>query len=194
MTVLTTHALQNQGYYACQFIGFQDTILANVGNQLYAKSYIEGATDFIFGMRASAWFEQVDIGVVKASVGYITASGRQSDDANWYVINNSTVSAAPGNDVTPGAFYLGRPWRNFARVVFQNPDLSNVINVIGWSIWNVGDPRTNMTTFQEFDNTGAGAAGPRANFSSERTSPVAIETVLGSDYACELYVDLDYIM
>lgn len=31
-----------QGYYGCQFKGFQDTILAQTGNQVYAKSYIEG--------------------------------------------------------------------------------------------------------------------------------------------------------
>jgi pectinesterase len=31
-----------QGYYGCQFKGYQDTILAQTGNQVYAKSYIEG--------------------------------------------------------------------------------------------------------------------------------------------------------
>lgn len=31
-----------QGYYGCQFKGYQDTILAQQGNQVYAKSYIEG--------------------------------------------------------------------------------------------------------------------------------------------------------
>lgn len=32
-----------QGYYACQFKGYQDTILSNQGKQVYGKSYVEGA-------------------------------------------------------------------------------------------------------------------------------------------------------
>ena len=37
------------GVYACGLFGFQDTLLANQGTQVYLQSYIEGATDFIFG-------------------------------------------------------------------------------------------------------------------------------------------------
>ena len=52
--------------------------------------------------------------------GYITASGRSSDDAFWYVVDSSTVQGT-------GTAYLGRPWRDFARVVFQRSTLgSNV--------------------------------------------------------------------
>ena len=52
--------------------------------------------------------------------GYVTASGRSTDDPNWYVIDNSVVEGS-------GSTYLGRPWRDFARVVFQNTYLhSNV--------------------------------------------------------------------
>jgi pectinesterase len=62
-----------QGYYGCQFKGFQDTILAQTGKQMYAKSYIEGATDFVFGQQAVAWFDGVTIGVLAASQGYVTS-------------------------------------------------------------------------------------------------------------------------
>lgn len=34
-----------QGYYGCSFKGYQDTILAQTGNQVYAKCYIEGKLD-----------------------------------------------------------------------------------------------------------------------------------------------------
>lgn len=182
-----------QGYYACSLLGYQDTLLSNLGTQLYAKSYIEGATDFIFGQRAQAWFENCDFGVVSAATGWITASGRFSNDSGWYVINRSRVAAAPGNTVGDGVYYLGRPWRNFARVVFQNTELSKVINPAGWAIWNVGDDRTNETYFGEFKNTGAGAQGQRANFTKEIQSPIAIETVLGADYASAKYVDRKYL-
>jgi pectinesterase len=115
--------------------GYQDTLLAQVGAQLYAKSYIEGATDFIFGQQAQAWFEQCDIGVLAASKGYITASGRSSADSGYYVINKSKVAAAPGNTVAVGAYYLGRPWGNYARVIFQNTAMTSVVNAAGWVIW-----------------------------------------------------------
>ena len=60
------------GIYGCSLKGFQDTLLAQEGAQLYARTLIQGATDFIFGQRAPAWFEKCDIKVVTASVGYIT--------------------------------------------------------------------------------------------------------------------------
>lgn len=60
------------GYYGCQITGFQDTVLAQQGNQIYANSLIQGATDFIFGQYAPAWFENVDLRVLSASLGYIT--------------------------------------------------------------------------------------------------------------------------
>lgn len=65
-------AYADSGYYACQFTGFQDTVLAQQGYQLYAGCLIEGATDFIFGQYSPAWFESCDIRVVSASLGYIT--------------------------------------------------------------------------------------------------------------------------
>ena len=138
---------QNQGYYGCGFYGYQDTVLAETGAQLYARCYIEGATDFIFGQRAAAWFDGCDIRVVEASLGFITASGRSSNDTSYYVINNSTVAAADGADVPSGAYYLGRPWREYARVVFQETSMSDVINPAGWSVWSTTNPQTDHVTF-----------------------------------------------
>ncbi|KAH7379591.1 pectinesterase-like protein [Pyrenochaeta sp. MPI-SDFR-AT-0127] len=181
-----------QGYYGCQFKGYQDTILANEGAQVYAKSYIEGATDFIFGQKAKAWFDGVDIRVLAASSGYITANGRDSSsNPSYYVINKSKVSAASGNSVASGAYFLGRPWRNYARVVFQSTSMTNVINSAGWKIWNTGDERTDNVVFAEYGNSGDGSKGTRASFSKKLSSAVAITTVLGSDYAN--WVDSSYL-
>ena len=64
------------------------------------------------------------------------ASGRESaTGTNFYVINNSNVSAAAGHKVAKGAYYLGRPWGEYAQVVFQKTYLSDVINSAGWRIW-----------------------------------------------------------
>ncbi|KAJ2976243.1 hypothetical protein NUW54_g11598 [Trametes sanguinea] len=75
------------GAYGLKITGDQDTLLANVGAQYYANSWIEGAVDFTIGN------------------GYITASGRSSDDGNWYVIDSSTIQGT-------GKAFLGRPWRD----------------------------------------------------------------------------------
>ncbi|KAF2877537.1 pectin methylesterase [Massariosphaeria phaeospora] len=185
-------AADKQGYYGVQFKGYQDTILANTGAQVYAKCYIEGATDFIFGQTATAWFDGADIRVLAASLGYITANGRDSNsNPSYYVINNSNVAAAAGNSVASGAYYLGRPWRNYARVVFQKTSMSNVINAAGWKTWATDDPRTDKVLFGEYANSGNGAKGTRASFSKKLTSAVSISTVLGSSY--KDWVDVSYL-
>lgn len=72
-------AYADSGYYACQITGYQDTVLAEEGYQLYAQSYIEGATDFIFGQYSPAWFNECDIGVLAASEGTITGESITSE-------------------------------------------------------------------------------------------------------------------
>ncbi|TVY23337.1 Pectinesterase [Lachnellula hyalina] len=185
----------NQGYYGVQFWGYQDTILANTGNQLYAKSLIVGAIDFIFGQTATAWFEKVDIRTI--ATGYITASGRSAaTNPSWYVISHSTVDGI--NDTVPaGSSSLGRPWSSFARVVFQNTYLGNVIQPAGWSVWSSGVAGNTLNvTFGEYANYGPGSIaeeGPRANFSSQLDVPISRETVLGDGYENEWWVDMRYL-
>ncbi|KAG8790930.1 hypothetical protein FRC17_008834, partial [Serendipita sp. 399] len=77
------------GCYGCKITGIQDTLLANKGAQVYAQSYISGSTDFIFGSSASIWITKSIIQTL--ANGYITASGRSSEDANYYVIDQSTI-------------------------------------------------------------------------------------------------------
>ncbi|KAL3424145.1 pectinesterase [Phlyctema vagabunda] len=179
-----------QGYYGVGLYGYQDTLLAQTGNQLYAKSYIQGATDFIFGQHGLAWIDGSDIRI--NGNGYITASGRaSSSDTSWYVINKSNVAAASSTTATAGNVYLGRPWGAYARVTVQNTVLSNLINSAGWSVWNKGDERTSNVAFTEYGNTGAGASGTRASFSSKLSSAVSISSILGSDYTS--WADTSYL-
>jgi len=187
----------NQGYYGVQLWGYQDTLLANTGNQLYAKSLIVGAIDFIFGQTATAWFDNIDIRTIAA--GSITASGRSSAaNPSWYVINNSTVAGI--NDTIPaGTNFLGRPWDSFARVVFQNTYLSDVIAPAGWRVWSTavgGATNIGNVTFAEYGNHGPGSVlneGPRAKFSEQLDAPVTIESILGAAYRDEWWVDLSYL-
>ncbi|PWY85876.1 pectinesterase pmeA [Aspergillus sclerotioniger CBS 115572] len=183
-----------QGYYGCQMTGYQDTLLAQTGYQVYAGSLIQGAVDFIFGQHARAWFHDCDIRVVEGPTSAsITANGRSSEsDTSYYVIHKSTVAAADGNDVPSGTYYLGRPWSQYARVLFQKTSMTDVINSLGWTEWSTSEPNTENVTFQEYGNTGAGAKGTRASFSEKIDEPVSISTILGSDW--EDWVDTSYIV
>ncbi|KAK6087178.1 pectinesterase [Seiridium cupressi] len=186
-------AYEDSGYYGVQITGFQDTVLAQTGYQVYANSLIEGATDFIFGQNSPAWFENVDLRVLSASVGYVTANGRSSSTGtSYYVFNNCDIAAASGNTVTDGAYYLGRPWGEYARVVFQNTAMSSVINSAGWSVWSTSDANTDDVTFGEYDNSGDGSEGTRASFATKLSSAVSISTILGSSYSSAGYYDSSY--
>ncbi|CAJ2505827.1 Uu.00g132210.m01.CDS01 [Anthostomella pinea] len=187
-------AYADSGYYGCAFTGFQDTLLSNVGNQYYAGCMIQGATDYIFGQEAAAWFEQCDLRVLARSLGYITANGEDTaDGTSIYVLNNCDIAAADGNTVPEGAYYLGRPWGDHAKVVFQNTAMSAVINEDGWHIWNTGDERTDNVLFGEYNNSGVGAAGPRVDFATILDSAYAIADVLGDGYASAGYYDASYL-
>ncbi|KAG9006496.1 hypothetical protein FRB94_014348 [Tulasnella sp. JGI-2019a] len=159
--------------YALQIRGYQDTLYANKGSQFYSKSLIQGSVDFIFGKTASIWITGSTIKTVGA--GCITASGRETADGYYYVINNSTITS------TSYANYLGRPWRDYARVIFQNSYLGSNIQSAGWSIWSSSTPLTDHVTFGEYGNTGPGAWNSgRASFATQLTAPVTISTVLNS--------------
>jgi pectinesterase len=177
----------NQGFYGCRFTGYQDTIYANEGRQIYAKSYINGAVDFIFGLRASAWFEKVDLETI--GTGYITASGRDAaNNTSIYVFNQADVRGTSG----PNSTYLGRPWRQWSRVIFQRSYLGDVVRPEGWSRWDAVQPLDNVV-YEEYKNYGPGAAGPRANFSSQLSKPIKAEDVFGRNFEQEFWVDPAYL-
>ena len=60
-------------FYACSITGHQDTLYANRGNQLYARSHVAGTVDFIFG-NARAFFQSCDIESVVKDVSLPTAN------------------------------------------------------------------------------------------------------------------------
>ncbi|KAL9090869.1 MAG: hypothetical protein Q9165_005077 [Trypethelium subeluteriae] len=183
----------NQGFYGCKFTGYQDTVMAETGYSLFAKSYISGNTDFIFGQHGQTWLDGVDIRVDPTSLGYVTASGRASaSDPSYYVINNSTI-AGTTSSVPAGSHYLGRPWGDYARVAVQLTSMTNVINSAGWVQWEASEPNTDHVSFGEYGNTGAGSEGTRASFATKLSAPVAIASVLGSAWESASYVDASYV-
>ncbi|GMF58582.1 unnamed protein product [Phytophthora fragariaefolia] len=175
--------------YSCDFYsGYQDTLCANKGPQLYAKSYINGAVDFIFGLQSKSWFESCDLESI--GNGSITANGNtNSSNLSEYVINNAHVFG----HFNKSSAYLGRPWYPYARVVFQNSELGDVINPKGWNKWNK-DNNTANVYFKEFNNRGPGATtGQRVSFSGQLKAAVPISDILGEDYKSEWYVDTKFL-
>jgi pectinesterase len=183
------------GLYACGFFGFQDTVLVEQGTQVFLKGFIQGATDFIFGQRGEAYFERNTIAVT--APGFVTASGRTSNDNTSYVFNLNTIVLGSGAaSDTAGRYFLGRPWGDFAKVIFKNTVIDAVLNNTVWSIWEVGNPQTDNVFFADFNSTGPGIAGAmRAPFSTELTASQAaaydISSAVGSDYAT--WVDTSYL-
>ncbi|CAJ2666441.1 unnamed protein product [Trifolium pratense] len=134
-------------FYRVGFYGYQDTLWDDRGRHYYKLCTIQGAIDFIFG-EGQSFFERCAISVIGG--GYITAQGR--DDANepgGFVFKDCVVF---GSATT----YLGRPWRKYARVLFFNSNLTNIVEPSGWNTWN-SEGNEELTTFAEYGNFGPGA-------------------------------------
>ncbi|KAG6612488.1 Pectin methylesterase [Phytophthora cinnamomi] len=88
---------------------------------------------------------------------------------------------------------MGRPWKPYSRVVWQNSGFSKVINSEGWQKWN-GDNNVANVYLKEFNNRGPGAArGKRVGFSGALTQAVPITDILGSNYKTEWWVDANFL-
>jgi pectinesterase len=132
----------------CRFLGWQDTILSTRGRQYFSECYIEGHVDFIFGGGA-AFFDRCHIHCLRD--GYITAASTPEGEPHGFVFAGGKITGTEGVKT-----YLGRPWRNFARTVFLNTEMSAVVRPEGWHNWN--KPDAEQTTFYaEHGSTGPGA-------------------------------------
>ncbi|KAJ3180755.1 hypothetical protein HDU87_001868 [Geranomyces variabilis] len=175
-------AVGSQGYYACRLQGYQNTLLTQDGTQLYSKTLITGAVDFIFGQRGRANFWKSDIRVVDRI--WLTANGRNdSQNAAMYFFNQCTVDkAASAPAQTVGNVCLGRPWRDFARVLW----MPGLINADGWVRWQPTGPAPTNVQFLTFNNTGIDSS-KFVNFSRElradELQPFSMATVLNNNTA-----------
>lgn len=123
------------------------------GRHLYKKCYICGDVDFIFG-GATAYFEECEIfsnNTNQEINGYVTAASTLEEEAG-YVFNRCKFTS----DCPPKSVYLGRPWRNYAKVAILNSDIGEHITEEGWDDWGKTDARHSVC-FAEFNNTGIGA-------------------------------------
>jgi pectinesterase len=149
----------------CKFLGFQDTLYTygKESRQYYNNCYIEGTVDFIFGS-STAVFDSCIIFGKKA--GYFTAASTPENRKYGYVFLNCHIT---GN-APPESFYLGRPWRPFAKTVFIKCKMDALVKKEGWHNWN--KPDAEKTSFYaEHNNIGPGSQ-PSARVSwSHKLSP-----------------------
>ncbi|XP_058203853.1 probable pectinesterase 29 [Rhododendron vialii] len=141
-------------FYRCGFFGLQDTLWDVQGRHYFKLCSIQGAVDFVFGAGQSI-YERCTISVIAEALdglaGFITAQGRSDPkDTNGFVFKGCNV-------IGTGRTYLGRPWREYARVVFYNSSLSDIVTPEGWDAWGNVLGREYMLTFAEHECHGMGS-------------------------------------
>lgn len=166
----------------CRFLGHQDTVYSagEGARQFFVACYISGTTDFIFGEATAAFYR---CQIHSKSASYITAASTPESIPYGYLFLESTLTADEGVD----AVYLGRPWRDHAKVVFMQCDLGSHILPEGWSNWS-GTDRDQTAWFAEFKNRGPGAAsGRRVGWSHQLSADEA------GKYALENFFSLGLV-
>ncbi len=135
----------------CRILGNQDTLYTDGLNsrQYFDGCYIDGTTDFIFGA-ATVLFNNCIIHSKRDS--YITAASTPLGKTFGYVFMNCKLTAAE----EAKKVYLGRPWRDYARVAFIKCELGAHIVSAGWSNWQ-GTARDKTAYYAEYGNTGPGS-------------------------------------
>jgi pectin methylesterase-like acyl-CoA thioesterase/pectate lyase len=127
-----------------RLLGAQDTLYAATkkcaaepcatSRQIFRDCYIEGHVDFIFG-DSKAYFDRCHIHAIAHPEIMITAHARTAPDQDRaYVFDRCRITGDPGAE----SIYFGRPWRDYARVIFLDTQLDAAIHPEGWREWTPG--------------------------------------------------------
>jgi len=159
----------------CRFLGFQDTLYTHGtgSRQYYSNCYIEGTVDFIFGASTALFDSCIIYG---KQGGFFTAASTPQEVAYGYVFRNCRFTgSAPA-----GCFYLGRPWRPYAKVLIMNSYLGPIVNKAGWDNWG-NSANESTTSFAEYNNHGEGAGiTERVSWSKNLTDTEAKELTIST--------------
>lgn len=167
----------------CRFLGNQDTLYAfgqkykSQSRQYYEDCYVEGTVDYIFGW-ATAVFNRCTLHSVNN--GHVTAAATPEGQEFGYVFFDCHLTADSGVVAD-----LGRPWREYAQVVYIRCEMDDFIRPEGWNNWN---KKTAESTafYAEYQCTGAGASQEKRvawshQLTDEQAQRYTIENILKGD-------------
>ncbi|KAI5349411.1 PREDICTED: pectinesterase [Prunus dulcis] len=149
-------------FYNCHMDAYQDTLYTQTYRQYYRDCTITGTVDFIFG-DGVALFQNCKMLVRKPGDSQscmVTAQGRtDKNEITAIVLQNCTITGEPEYMAVKdkNKAYLGRPWKDFARVVVMNSQIDEAIQPEGWTEW-AGSQFHNTCFLGEYGNR-----GPRAD-------------------------------
>ncbi|KAK1388469.1 Pectinesterase [Heracleum sosnowskyi] len=145
-------------FYRCSFEGYQDTLYTHSLRQFYRECDVYGTVDFIFG-NAAVVLQNCNLYPrlpMQGQFNSITAQGRTDINQNTGTsIQNCTIKAAESLGSTKT--YLGRPWKEYSRVVYMKSFMDSLIDPAGWSVWS-GTFALSTLYYAEYSNTGPGSS------------------------------------
>ena len=136
-------------FFHCRFIGWQDTVLVSKNRQYFENCTISGATDFIFGA-GTDYFNHCLIHCL--GHGFVTAARTPRGAADGFVFNHCKLDTLTG----PGSVVLGRPWRQYAHVVFMHTWLPAGIAPSAWITWHHNPMDKKTVRYAQYANRGPG--------------------------------------
>ncbi|CAO2818219.1 unnamed protein product [Amaranthus hypochondriacus] len=148
----------------CFFDAYQDTLYAQGGSQFFRDCQISGTVDFIFGNGATL-IQNSKLVVRQGNPGQqnlVTAQGGlAANEATGLVIQGCEI--LPGKDLFPNRLkvmtYLGRPWKVYAKTVFMETTMGDLIQPVGYHQWESPEGKNNHLTafYGEYSNRGPGS-------------------------------------
>lgn len=117
--------------------------------QYFKDCFIEGHVDYIFG-DSKAVFENCELHSRPRTNIMITAQSRLApDEDSGYSFLHCSITGEDGK----GKVVLGRPWRDYANVLFYDTNIVQKIDASGWSEWG---GRLKTSTYREYKSHGPG--------------------------------------
>jgi polygalacturonase len=124
---------------------------------LMIRSYVAGNEGFVQG-DGTLYCDECELHSLDLSGGgYVTAQGRHAaGQESQFVFRRARLTGDPG----VANVALGKPWRDYASVVFLNPLLSGSVATEGWREWTPGTThRLETAFFRVYEPTGGTVAG-----------------------------------
>lgn len=177
--------------FGCQIYGNQDTLYIS-GSLFTFKTYIEGNVDFIFGA-GQGYFLNSTISPNEDGDSITAAKRATNTTAAGFIFDQCTITPADGATGFTNVS-LGRPWNNYAQVVYVDSYLSSMIGGAGWDIWSKSAPQTDGVVFAEYHNYGPGASTcNRASFSEQLTDAQIVQYELANFFVSTAWIDFSVV-